>query len=59
MQYFLTAFDKDGTLLLNETFEFDRDEEAKQHGRKRLQEEQVENKTFRLVRNGKIIMFKR
>lgn len=59
MEYFLTAYEKDGTLLLNESFEFENDEEAIKHGKKRLQEEGVANKTHRLVRSGKIILFHR
>ncbi|QQK79501.1 hypothetical protein HUG20_06180 [Salicibibacter cibi] len=59
MDYALTVFNKTGELLLNESYTFDTDEEAIEHGRSRLQEESYMTTTHRLVRSGKLLLFYR
>ncbi|WP_240376425.1 YhzD family protein [Bacillus piscicola] len=59
MQYYLTVFEKDGSLLLNETFAFPSDNEAISYGNKRLKELDYGGKTHRLTRNGKLLLFQR
>ncbi|SDI74445.1 YhzD family protein [Alteribacillus bidgolensis] len=59
MQYFLTVFDKDGSLLLNETFEYEKDTLAIDHGKQRLKEKNFQDVTHRMTRNGKLLLFHR
>ncbi|QDI92787.1 hypothetical protein EPH95_17765 [Salicibibacter halophilus] len=59
MDYALTVFDKSGELLLNESYTFDTDQEAIDHGRERLQEESYMKTTHRLVRSGELLLFYR
>ncbi|MFB4163727.1 YhzD family protein [Alteribacillus sp. JSM 102045] len=59
MQYFLTVFDKDGSLLLNEIFEYEQDSKAIEHGKKRLEDENFQDITHRMTRNGKLLLFHR
>ncbi|AXF57710.1 YhzD family protein [Salicibibacter kimchii] len=59
MDYALTVFDKTGEALLNESYTFDTDQEAIEHGRKRLEEESYMKTTHRLVRSGKLLLFYR
>ncbi|WLR51466.1 YhzD family protein [Bacillus tianshenii] len=56
--YFLTAFDKKGEKLLDETFEAATDEEAKQTGEQMLSEKDLSEHTHRCVSpNGKLVLF--
>lgn len=59
MTYYLTVFDKDSTVLLNESFDYEEDAEAISHGRKRLEEENYFHTTHRLTRKGKLLLFYR
>ncbi|SDH55592.1 YhzD-like protein [Alteribacillus persepolensis] len=59
MDYFLTVFDKDGSLLLNESFQYDEDQAAIEHGKNRLAEEKYQDTTHRMTRNGKLLLFHR
>ncbi|QQK75615.1 hypothetical protein HUG15_08590 [Salicibibacter cibarius] len=59
MDYALTVFDKSGEVLLNESYTFDTDREAIEHGRNRLEEESYMTTTHRLVRSGKLLLFYR
>lgn len=59
MTYYLTVYDKDSTVLLNESFEYEEDAEAISHGRKRLEEENYFQTTHRLTRKGKLLLFYR
>ncbi|EZH68016.1 hypothetical protein DH09_08885 [Bacillaceae bacterium JMAK1] len=59
MNYALTVFDKKGELLLNESFTFPNDQEAIDHGKKRLEEQSYSTTTHRLVRAGKLLLFYR
>ncbi|WP_096440276.1 YhzD family protein [Alteribacter populi] len=57
-KYFLTAFDKEGSNLLNESFEASNDGEAKQLGEKRLAEEKLLESPSRVVReSGGLVHF--
>lgn len=58
--YTITAFDKDGSKLLDENFEALTDAEAKQKGEALLTEKGFDEKTHRLVSPaGKLILFHR
>ncbi|SDI84168.1 YhzD family protein [Natribacillus halophilus] len=59
MNYALTVFAQTGEMLLNESFTFDSDQEAIDHGRERLQEESYMKTTHRLVRSGELLLFYR
>ncbi|WP_018924224.1 YhzD family protein [Salsuginibacillus kocurii] len=59
MNYALTVFAKDGSLLLNEAFDYSSDQEAISYGRQRLEEEGYSHTTHRLVRSGKLLLFYR
>lgn len=56
--YVLTVFERSGKLLLDETFEAENDEQAKEIGLKRIQEEGYENHTYRCVApNARLVLF--
>ncbi|WP_010529857.1 YhzD family protein [Lentibacillus jeotgali] len=58
--YFLTVFDKSGERLLNETFEASNNDEAKDIGSKRLDEEGYGEYTHRCVSpEAKLVLFHR
>jgi hypothetical protein len=58
--YALTVYDENGENLLNESFEAENDEKAKELGQKRLEEENYENHTHRCVTpEAKLILFHR
>ncbi|GGJ92340.1 hypothetical protein GCM10007063_13700 [Lentibacillus kapialis] len=58
--YFLTVFDKLGERLLNETFEASSNDEAKEIGTKRLDEEGYSEHTHRCVSpDAKLVLFHR
>ena len=58
MKYFLTAYDKNGSHLLDEAFEASNDQEAKEKGLKRLSEEQLLENPSRVVRSiGGLVHF--
>ncbi|MCA1530929.1 hypothetical protein I6F46_38815, partial [Bradyrhizobium yuanmingense] len=55
--YTLTAFERDGEKLLDETFEAANDEEAKKIGEQKLRERGCWEKTHRCVNaSGKLIL---
>ena len=56
--YKFTAFEQTGKLILEETWEFPNDEEAKQQGEAVIDEKGFANKTYRLVNSsGKLVLF--
>lgn len=56
----LTAFDKNGEKLLDETFEAANEEEAKKIGEQKLREHDCYDKTHRCTTSsGKLILFHR
>lgn len=56
--YYLTAFDKAGEKLLDETFQASNDEEAKQTGEQKLGENNLLEKAYRCVApDGKLVLF--
>ncbi|MDQ0254205.1 hypothetical protein J2S74_001580 [Evansella vedderi] len=58
-KYFVTAFNADGSVLLNESFHAKDDQDAKHKGLKRLKEEKIEINTSRIVRSSAgLIYFK-
>ncbi|PYZ98860.1 hypothetical protein CR205_09905 [Alteribacter lacisalsi] len=57
-KYFLTAYDKKGNHLLNESFEAKDDKEAKETGEKRLLDEGLSKNPTRVVReSGGLVLF--
>mgnify|MGYP001470670145 CR=1 FL=1 len=58
--YYLTVYNKTGENLLNDSFEAENDEEAKNIGTKTLEENNYEETTHRLVSpDGKLLLFHR
>lgn len=56
--YKFTAFEKTGKLIVEETWEFASDEEAKAKGQDLIDEKDFTDQTHRLVNNaGKLILF--
>jgi len=56
--YKFTAFEPTGKLIIEETWEFGSDEEAKAKGQEMIEEKNFENATHRLVNtSGKLILF--
>lgn len=56
--YKLTAFEKTGELIVEETFTAETDEEAKQKGLSLLEEKALTDKTHRLASPaGKLLLF--
>lgn len=54
----LTAFDKNGHKLLDESFQAANEEEAKQYGERILKEKELLEKTHRCTSSaGKLILF--
>ncbi|UAL53153.1 MULTISPECIES: YhzD family protein [Metabacillus] len=59
-KYYLTAFNKDGEKLMDESFEADSDVEAKKVGEQMLDEKNYLKKTHRCTSaSGKLILFER
>lgn len=59
-EYFLTAFDPSGEILINERFEAENEDAAKQQGEALLKEKELHSHTHRLVNAaGKLILFQR
>ncbi|PLR67459.1 MULTISPECIES: YhzD family protein [Bacillaceae] len=58
--YYLTAFNKDGEKLMDESFEAANDQEAKKVGEQKLEEKNYLKKTHRCTsESGKLILFER
>lgn len=57
--YTVTAFENDGTILLNDSFEATNDEEGKATGLAMLHEAGHDHKGARIVRQGQLIYFER
>ncbi|WP_277587113.1 YhzD family protein [Psychrobacillus antarcticus] len=56
--YRFTAFESTGELILEETWKYENDEEAKQKGEAVIEEKGFANKTHRLVNSsGKLVLF--
>lgn len=56
--YVLTVFEKSGKLLLDESFEAQNDEQAKEIGMKRIEEEGYEDHAYRCVApNARLVLF--
>lgn len=59
MTFFLTAFNKNSSEVLNERIEAKTEQEAIQIAKQRLEETRASYLTHRLTRNGKMILFAR
>lgn len=57
--YTVTAFENDGTLLLNDSFEAANDDEGKSKGLAMLEGAGHAHKGARIVRHGQLIYFER
>ncbi|HSJ38794.1 MAG TPA: YhzD family protein [Planococcus sp. (in: firmicutes)] len=56
--YKLTAFEKTGKMIADETFTAENDEQAKEKGEEILKEKDLEDKTHRLASPaGKLLLF--
>lgn len=56
--YKFTAFEPTGKLIVEETWEFASDEEAKAKGQEKIEEKKLDNATHRLVNgSGKLVLF--
>ncbi len=56
--YKFTAFEPTGELIIEETWNFENDEEAKRKGEDVIAEKGFSNKTHRLVNSsGKLVLF--
>jgi len=56
--YKFTAYEPTGKLILEETWEFASDDEAKEQGQVKIDEKDFTKKTHRLVNSsGKLILF--
>ncbi|MCZ8533496.1 YhzD family protein [Psychrobacillus psychrodurans] len=56
--YKFTAFEPTGELIIEETWEYENDDEAKQKGEVNIEEKGFSNKTHRLVNSaGKLVLF--
>lgn len=56
--YKFTAFEPTGELILEETWEYESDDEAKEKGEAVIEEKGFANKTHRLVNSsGKLVLF--
>lgn len=56
--YKFTAFEPTGELVVEETWEYENDEEAKQKGEAVIEEKGFASKTHRLVNSsGKLVLF--
>lgn len=58
-QYTITAFENDGTVVLNDSFIATNDDEAKAKGLTRLEEAGHLHKGARITRRGQLIYFER
>ncbi|GAF12259.1 hypothetical protein JCM19046_3227 [Bacillus sp. JCM 19046] len=59
MTYYLTAFNKDSSVVLNEKIEATSENEAIQEAKTRLENAEATKLTHRLTHNGKMILFAR
>jgi YhzD-like protein len=58
--YYLTVFEKNGEKLLDESFEAQSDQEAKEIGERKLKEKNLFEKTHRCTSSaGKLVLFAR
>ena len=57
--YSVTAFENDGTVVLNESFEAGDDQSGKAKGLDMIREAGHEHKGARIVRRGQLIYFER
>jgi hypothetical protein len=58
--YFLTVFEKDGTNVLDDTFQAENDDQAKEIGTKKLEEQGFSEHTHRCVApEGHLVLFHR
>ncbi|MGD7045194.1 YhzD family protein [Jeotgalibacillus proteolyticus] len=56
--YKLTAFDEKGTLLFEDSFQAEKDEDAKEIGKQKFEEKGLSDRTHRLVSpRGKLLLF--
>ncbi|MFC4619076.1 YhzD family protein [Camelliibacillus cellulosilyticus] len=59
-KYTLTVYDKDGTKLLEETFEAESDQDGRKIGEEKLKEKNYETYTSRVTSStGKLVHFHR
>ncbi|WP_270182423.1 YhzD family protein [Alkalihalobacillus sp. CinArs1] len=59
-KYIITAFEKDGTTILDDSFEAQNDKDAKKIGQEILNEKGFESKPARVVSStGKLIVLQR
>ena len=59
-KYFLTAFERDGTNILNDTFEAENDDQAKKIGGEKLKDQGLEEHTHRCTApEGHLVLFHR
>ncbi|UOR13224.1 YhzD family protein [Halobacillus amylolyticus] len=59
-KYFLTVFEKDGTNVLDDSFEAENDSEAKKIGEGKLEEQGYQEYTHRCVApEGHLVLFHR
>lgn len=58
-RYTVTAYENDGALLLDQSFEATNDEDGKEKGLTLLREAGHEQKGARIVRRGQLIYFER
>ncbi len=59
MTYFLTAFNKDSSVVLNERIEAESEESAIKVAKAKLEEANAQSLTHRLTHQGKMILFAR
>jgi hypothetical protein len=58
--YYLTVFEKNGEKLLDESFEAQSEQEAKEIGQRKLEEKNLSDKTHRCTSGaGKLVLFGR
>ncbi|MBH0228696.1 hypothetical protein LCL89_07485 [Halobacillus yeomjeoni] len=59
-KYYLTVFEKDGTNVLDETFEAENDDQAKEIGQEKLEEKGFSHHTHRCAApEGHLVLFHR
>ncbi|WP_026689049.1 YhzD family protein [Alteribacter aurantiacus] len=57
-RFFITAYDKNGEHLLNDSFVAENDQEAKKIGQQKLDEQNLSDHTSRVVRDsGGLVLF--
>lgn len=58
--YIITVFEQNGEKLFEEPFQAENDKEAAETGKRRLEEENYQNKTHRCVSpDGRLVLFHR